>query len=224
MVNAGSSAKKLDDEINYVKEELHGIGVQKKKLVIRLGEAFEGVIKSESICKEIKKVLKDEIEKELISHRLIEQYCLPKWKKETRPKRKKNEETSFSAKPEMPILVDTKGNENPIPASDDNPPSSSEGSDLKSENNEINLSKTESPDCKVLIQKIHDLEDTIRELEEELNWPREFELSIPFRELKIQLIRQSNISGQGEPVLIYLTIDLTSNKVSYTLGKKPEQN
>jgi hypothetical protein len=168
MANAGFCAKKLDDEINYVKVELHGIGVQKKKLVIRLGEAFEGVIKSESICKEIKKVLKDEIEQELISHRLIEQYCLPKWKKETRPKKKKNEETSFSPKPVMPIVVDTKGNENPIPASDDIPPSFPEDSDPQSKNNEINSPNTECPDCKVHIQKIQDLEGTNRELEEAL--------------------------------------------------------
>ena len=106
MASAGSCAQKLDDEINYVKEELHGIGVQKKKLVIRLGEALEGVIKSESICKEIKKLLEDEIKQELISQRLIEQYSLPKWKKKTRPK---NEDSSFSPKPVMPIVVDTEG-------------------------------------------------------------------------------------------------------------------
>ena len=225
MASAGSCAQKLDDEINYVKEELHGIGVQKKKLVIRLGEALEGVIKSESICKEIKKLLEDEIKQELISQRLIEQYSLPKWKKKTRPK---NEDSSFSPKPVMPIVVDTKGNENPIPASGDNPPSSPEGSDLKSENN---LPNSECPICKVHLKKIHDLEDTNRELELKASsrlmtgddWQREYQIEIPFRELKIQLISQLNRSGQEEPVVIYGIIDLTSNKVSYTLGKKPEQ-
>jgi hypothetical protein len=71
--------------------------------------------------------------------------------------------------------------------------------------------------------KIEELEEALRLLVEHMQ--SEFEISIPFRELKIQLIRQSNISGHAEPVLIYFNIDCTSNKVkSYTLGKNPERN
>lgn len=126
----------------------------------------------------------------------------------------------------------------PIKLSNTKSSDSDEHSEGKPTVNEI--SSTQSSDCKNHIQKIHQLENTNRELEQALkassilmtgetyvpvkHWQREFELSIPFRELKIQLIRQSNISGQGEPVIIYGILDLTSNKVSYTLGKKPEQN
>jgi len=87
-------------------------------------------------------------------------------------------------------------------------------SEVKNENNELNSSNTESPDCKVHMQIIHDLEDTIRELEQ-----IEVEISIPFHDLRMHMIRLRNLSGEREPVLIYLTIDLTCNKVSYTLGK-----
>ena len=90
-------------------------------------------------------------------------------------------------------------------------------SEVKNENNELNSSNTESSDCKVHIQKIHDLEDTIWELEQ-----REVEISIPFHDLRMHMIRQHSLSGESEPVLIYARPDLTStsNKVkSYTLGK-----
>ena len=107
----------------------------------------------------------------------------------------------------MPIVVDTEGNENPMPDSGDTQLSYPEHSEVKPTINELNSFNTESLDGKVHIQKIQDLEDTIRELEQ-----REFEISIPFRELKVKLIRQSNLSGQDEPCLIYLTIDLTSKK------------
>jgi hypothetical protein len=233
----------LEFAIQHAKKELAIMLTKKKKLILNLGEAFERVVSDkESICEEIKSCLKEEIVNGLISSRLIEHYCLPEWKKKTRPK---NEKTSFSQKEKLPMVVDTEGNVNPAPVSSDTESSNSrqQHSQVNPIINEINSSNTESPDCKVHIQKIQELEGTNRELEEALKAQsrlmtggtympveqrqREYEISIPFRELKIQLIRQSNISGQAEPVLIYVNIDLTStsNKVkSYTLGKNPELN
>lgn len=109
-----TNGKKIDDEIKSVKEELHRIGIQKQKLIIRLGEAFEGVIKPESICKEIKKALKDEIEKGLISRRLIELYCLDRWKKKTSPK---SEKISLPHRRVPVMVIDVQGNVNPPAAS-----------------------------------------------------------------------------------------------------------
>ena len=77
-------------------------------------------------------------------------------------------------------------------------------SEVKNENNELNSSNTESPDCRVHIQKIHDLEDTIRELQQ-----REVEISIPFHDLRMHMIRLRSLSGEREPVLIYARPDLT---------------
>lgn len=95
-----------------------------------------------------------------------------------------------------------------------------EHSEVKPTIDEINSPNTESPDCKVLIQKIRELEHTIQELEE-----RENETSIPFHDLRMHMIRQYSLSGEREPVLIYARPDLTHSKSkSFTLGKKSEQN
>jgi hypothetical protein len=65
---------------------------------LKLGHAFEKVVTNpESICEEIKMCLKEEIAEKIISPRTIEQYCLDKWKKKTKPKQE-NEYFSFSEK------------------------------------------------------------------------------------------------------------------------------
>ncbi len=100
--------------------------------------------------------------------------------------------------------------------------------ELKPVNNGSTSANIPCPDCLVKMGKIEELEEALNASGTYVpmkHWQREFQIVVPFRELKIQLIRQSNISGQGEPVLIYGTIDLTSNKVtSFSLGKKPERN
>jgi hypothetical protein len=51
---------------------------------------------SESVCEEIKTILREEIISSLISSRDIERYCPGKWKRKTRPKRQENDKTSIS--------------------------------------------------------------------------------------------------------------------------------
>ncbi len=210
----------LEFAIQQAKNELAIVLTKKKKLILNLGEAFERVVSDkESICEEIKNCLKEEIVNGLISSRLVEHYCLPEWKKKTRPK---NEKISFSQKEKLPMVVDTEGNVNPAPVSSDAESSNSrqQQSQVNHITNEINSPNTESPDCKVLIQKIRELEHTIQELEE-----REIETSIPFHDLRMHMIRQYSLSGEREPVLIYARPDLTRSKSkSFTLGKKSEQN
>ena len=62
---------------------------KRKDSILNLGKALEKVLKINSICEEIKNILDDEIKQGIISRRLIEDYCLPQWKKKTRPKRKR---------------------------------------------------------------------------------------------------------------------------------------
>ena len=69
--------------------------MKRRKLIQRLGYAFEGVVANpESICEEIKTTLRDEIAEKAISSRDIERYCPEKWKKKTKPQ--KNDNLSFS--------------------------------------------------------------------------------------------------------------------------------
>jgi hypothetical protein len=86
---------------------------------------------------------------------------------------------------------------------------------------------TECPYCKIKLAKIEELRESLKGLGTNETFsvkdgPREFELTIPFRELKLYLIRQKNRCGQEEPVLIYARTDSTCSKVvSFSLGKKP---
>jgi hypothetical protein len=71
---------------------------KRKPLILKLGYAFEKVVTNpESVCEEIKNCLKEEIAEKIILPRTIEQYCLDKWKKKTKPKQE-NEKFSFSEK------------------------------------------------------------------------------------------------------------------------------
>jgi hypothetical protein len=79
----------LDSIIEEVRRELRSMLVKRRKLIERLGYAFERVVANpESICEEIKTTLKDEIAEKAISSRDIE------WKKKTKPQ--KNDKLSFS--------------------------------------------------------------------------------------------------------------------------------
>ena len=63
---------------------------KRKDLIIKLGQAFERKVSdTESICEEIKNALGEEIAQRLISIRDIERYCPDKWKKKTRPKKRR---------------------------------------------------------------------------------------------------------------------------------------
>ena len=85
----------LDSTIEEVRSELRSMLMKRRKLIQRLGYAFERVVANpESICEEIKTTLKDEIAEKAISSRDIERYCLDKWKKKTKPQ--KNDKLSFS--------------------------------------------------------------------------------------------------------------------------------
>ena len=111
-------ASELDRTIDEVRSELKSMLMKKRKLIEKLGFAFEKVVaNAESVCEEIKNCLKEEIEKGLISIRTIEQSCLSEWKKKTRPKQE-NEKISFSqSKPDKEeqkqrkiIALDNHGN------------------------------------------------------------------------------------------------------------------
>ncbi|MDQ6863524.1 MAG: hypothetical protein M3044_06845 [Thermoproteota archaeon] len=88
----------FDSELNVIiaeiKKEFKHFLIKRKELIIKLGTAYEKVVaNTESICEEIKNVLRDEIAQKLISSRDIERYCLDKWKTKTKPK---NDNLSFS--------------------------------------------------------------------------------------------------------------------------------
>ena len=112
-----SKYEELDTIIEEVRSELRSILIKRRKLIEKLGFAFEKVVANkESICEEIKNCLKEEIATGLISARTIEQSCRPEWKKKTRPKHE-NEIFSFSdnksgnkEEKQIKIAIDTLGN------------------------------------------------------------------------------------------------------------------
>jgi len=101
----------LDNVINEVKEQLQRMLTEKKKLIKKLGNAYEKVVSNqESICEEIKNALKSEVTEGLISNRLIEMYCPENWKKKRRPKKQKeNEKFSLSKKMEHTAVENGNG-------------------------------------------------------------------------------------------------------------------
>ena len=107
-----SDGSNLDEIIQEVKQEFKSFLVKRRELILKLGNAFERVVAdSESICEEIKNVLRDEISEKVISSRNIEMYCHSKWKRKTKPK---NEISSFSTNAEREnkvIAIDTQGNQ-----------------------------------------------------------------------------------------------------------------
>jgi hypothetical protein len=107
-----SSDSDLDEIIQQVKQEFKSFLVKRRELILKLGNAFERVVEDpESICEEIKNVLRDEISEKVISSRNIEMYCPSKWKRKTKPK---NENPSFSTSAEEEnklIAIDTQGNQ-----------------------------------------------------------------------------------------------------------------
>jgi hypothetical protein len=107
-----SNDSNLDEIIQQVKQEFKSFLVKRRELILKLGNAFERVVANpESICEEIKNVLRDEISEKVISSRNIEKYCHSKWKRKTKPK---NEISSFSSNTEREnklIAIDTQGNQ-----------------------------------------------------------------------------------------------------------------
>jgi hypothetical protein len=108
--------QEIDAIIEEVRNELRVILLKRKKMIEKLGFAFEKVVANkESICEEIKNCLKEEIALGIISTRTIEQCCRPEWKKKTRPKLE-NEKFSFSddklqmEEEKKRIAIDTQGN------------------------------------------------------------------------------------------------------------------
>jgi hypothetical protein len=101
--------------IKEVKLKLKSIFMKRRDLIIKLGNEFEKLVpKPESICEEIKIVLREEIAEHIISSRDIERYSPEKWKKKTKPQ--KNDNLSFLTKTEeqekeeyMTIAIDTQG-------------------------------------------------------------------------------------------------------------------
>ena len=125
----------IDEVIREVKKEFRTFLAKRRELIIRLGEAFEHTVSdNESICEEIKNVLREEITQKLISTRDIERYCPDKWKRKTRPK-KKIDKTSISEeeKQDIPeLLVRADGSTVTEPADVTNS-SSNNGDDVNNE-------------------------------------------------------------------------------------------
>ena len=104
----------IDSIIAKVKQEFKNFFIQREQLIITLGKAFERIVsKPESICREIKGTLREEIAQGLITTRAIELHCPDEWKKKTRPKKEKNENLSISQEEQQAaplVLVDASGN------------------------------------------------------------------------------------------------------------------
>jgi hypothetical protein len=106
-MNRSQDSSELDITIREVKGEFKHFLIKRKELIIKLGTSYEKVVANpESICEEIKNVLRDEIAQKLISSRDIERYCPDKWKTKTKPK---NDKLSFCKqvedKPQPPIAL-----------------------------------------------------------------------------------------------------------------------
>ena len=110
-----SNGSTLDEVIQQVKQEFKSFLIKRRELILKLGNAFEKLVpKPESICEEIKIVLREEIAEHIISSRDIERYSPEKWKKKTKPQ--KNDNLSFLSKTEeqeneehIAIAIDTQG-------------------------------------------------------------------------------------------------------------------
>lgn len=87
----------LDHVIGQVKQELRSLFARSEEQIKKIGSALKKVVKKEeSICEEIKVVLKEEIAEGVISTRTIEPP--PEWKRKT--KQRENEKISFSKQAE----------------------------------------------------------------------------------------------------------------------------
>ena len=110
----------IDSIIANVKQEFKNFLVKREQLIITLGKAFERIVTNrESISGEIKAALREEIAQGLISRRDIEKYCPDEWKKKTKPKKEKNDISSFSRQEQQiapRVLVDAYGNSEIEPA------------------------------------------------------------------------------------------------------------
>jgi hypothetical protein len=139
--NQDNNYSTLDGIIKEVKRDFQSMLIKRKELVLKLGNAFEAAVSNpESICEEIKNIMRDEIAAKLISARNIEIYCPDKWKRKTRPK---NEKTSISCiqegkhkTPSKTIAIDAQGiavdeESMPVKSADDNTKVYLEGDDLE---------------------------------------------------------------------------------------------
>jgi hypothetical protein len=108
------NSTELDIVIREVKDEFRKMLLKRKEFVVKLGNAFEKVVGDpESICEELKTVLREEIAVKLISARHIERYCPDKWKRKTKPRKPKNDILSFSMsqnEKRKEAIIDTQGN------------------------------------------------------------------------------------------------------------------
>lgn len=119
-MNQTSKGPELDVAIRQAKDDLRAVFGKQKDVIIELGRAFEKLVSDpESICEELKIVLKEEIASGLISTRSIERHCPDRWKKKTKPKGNKNGKSSFSGElNEMTLAVATDGTSQRVPVDD----------------------------------------------------------------------------------------------------------
>jgi len=201
----GRFSPEIEAVIQNVKINFQDMLRKTKDSILILGKALEKAVEHSSICEEIKIILADEIRKGLISRRLIELYCLDHWKKVTSPKKAntESEKISLSVKEPMVSAMDSSGNTVSTPPS---LTQESNGTPILSETRKGTIGES-------------------RTLDYNNTDPRlvEFKVSIPFRDLKLHLIGIQNSSRNGEPVTIYVKVDLKSGKMkSYSLGKNTE--
>jgi hypothetical protein len=180
----------LDAIIAEVKQEFKSFLTKRKELIVKLGTAYEKVVaKPDSICEEIKNVLRDEITRKLISTRDIERYCLDIWKKKTRPK---NDNLSFSEpnkeKPQQQVAITTDGKS----ASYDEPTTISETSIF----DESSSTGAENVECAA---------------ESETDNISAFEVSLSYRELQAHMA--SLLERGKNEVRIRIEINLSTKKV-----------
>jgi hypothetical protein len=195
-----TAQKDLDNTIDEVKDEFRKFLIRREELIIKLGEALEAVSSDpQSISKEIKQYLKEEIAEKLVSRRDIERYCPDKWKKNTRPKNeKKNDNLSFSKEKNVPVMtVATSGKVNTELEHDD---TNENIADLNSEN----------------VDEIEyiDIKNT-----------SEFELWFHFDTMQKYMADEFKTHKGSEPVWIHGTIDKFTGKIiNAELGRIPNRH
>lgn len=203
----------LDSIIKEVRSELRSMLMKRRKLIQRLGYAFERVVANpESICEEIKTSLRDEIVDKTISSRDIERYCLDKWKKKTKPQ--KNDKLSFSDRLEQEsqkkVVIGAMG------TSLEEPSLGSDSANIGNNNEQEARSSFQSQSVEKYIHHGHGQlpEDLVQsELQDINSGSFDIEFSLPFNNVQSYASTTFKLNGGIDRLWFNCVIDKETGKV-----------
>jgi len=216
------TTSEVDVIIGEVKDEFRRFSARRGDLVRKLGNAYEKVVANpESICEEIKNVLRDEIAQGLISRRDIERYCPDTWKRKTKPK---NDKLSFSItedgainntnQEKNKVLIDTTGraiSEPQSPRSKADP----ESSTIFDSDNEVSDPQIHEGRVVGECSQCKKYERQILELMNERKLPDhvDFEFSMSFDDLHLHMQSIFKESGVNGSIWFHGTLDTRTGRI-----------